>query len=430
MKYFYKQLIIICIAFSCHITLAEEILVPKGSDIQLYIDHASQGDVLKLEDGVYPGNLLINKSLSLTGSHQAQIVGEKKGHTIKVDANDVVIQNISVLSSGLDLSTQDSGIFINQNRENVQVIDNHLEDNLIGVNLWGSLNSLVKGNRIIGQKFHRVNDRGNGVQVWNSPGSIVIKNHISYGRDGVFTNTSKNNTFSYNHFDHLRYSIHYMYTTNSEVSHNYSKNNKIGYALMFSSGLKVFNNISINDKERGIFSNFMNDSVLTDNIVIGPCKKALMIYNSNYNNMQNNHFELCDIGVHYTAGSQDNSFKNNSFIENHTQVKYVGTKVLEWSMAGVGNYWSDHAAFDLNTDGIADAVYRPNSISDQILWKNSNTKVLLNSPAIQLLKWSQSHFPALLPGGAKDSFPLLKPNKLIDYPSLMSQKPRLNRSQP
>jgi nitrous oxidase accessory protein len=422
-------LILISLTLVCFSVLAEEIIVPNGSGVQHQIDQARQGDVLKLEDGIYTGNLIINKALTLIGTHKAQIIGEKKGHTIKIDADDVIIKNITVKASGLDLSTLDSGIFVNQNINNVKIINNHIEDNLIGVNLWGSIDSLVIGNRIIGQKFHRVNDRGNGVQVWNSPGSIVTKNHISYGRDGVFTNTSKNNEFTYNHFDNLRYSIHYMYTTNSVVSHNYSKENKIGYALMFSSGLKVFNNISINDTERGIFSNFMNDSELTDNVVIGPCKKALMIYNSNYNNMKNNHFELCDIGVHYTAGSQDNSFRDNSFIENHTQVKYVGTKVLEWSKGGVGNYWSDHAAFDLNTDGIADAVYRPNSISDQILWKNSNTKVLLNSPAIQLLKWSQSHFPALLPGGAKDSFPLLKPSKRINYQNLMSQKPQTNKSQ-
>jgi len=415
---------------TCFSVLAEELFVSKNADLQQIIGLAIEGDVLKLEDGIYTGNIQITKPITLKGTHNAQIIGLKKGHTIKIDADNVIIEGITVKASGLDLSTLDSGIFINQNINNVKILNNHIEDNLIGVNLWGSTNSLVEGNRIIGQKFHRVNDRGNGVQVWNSPGSVVTRNHISYGRDGVFTNTSKNNEFTYNHFDNLRYSIHYMYTTNSVVSHNYSKENKIGYALMFSSGLKVFNNISINDTERGIFSNFMNDSQLTDNVVIGPCKKALMIYNSNYNDMQNNHFELCDIGVHYTAGSQDNSFKNNSFIENHTQVKYVGTKVLEWSKGGVGNYWSDHAAFDLNTDGIADAVYRPNSISDQILWKNSNTKVLLNSPAIQLLKWSQSHFPALLPGGAKDSFPLLKPTKLVNYQLVMSQKPKLKPLKP
>jgi nitrous oxidase accessory protein len=399
---------------------AKQIEVHNGDDLQALIDAATDGDVLLLQGGNYQGNLLINHQLTLTGAQQAQIIGDKTDNTIKIMADNVVIENLIIKGSGLDLSVQNSGIFVNKNTRGVIVRDNHLEDNLIGVYLWGSIDSLVANNRIIGQKFHRVNDRGNGVQIWNSPGSIVTGNHISFGRDGIFTTTSKNNQFTHNYFDNLRYSIHYMYTVNSVVSFNYSKQNKIGYALMFSDGLTVNNNVSINDTERGIFSNFMNKSSLTGNIVLGPSKKCFMLYNSNYNNMQTNHFEQCNIGVHYTAGSQDNSFSGNSFINNHKQVKYVGSKFLEWSKDGKGNYWSDHAAFDLNTDGIADAVYRPNYITDQILWRNSNTKVLLNSPAIQILKWSQSYFPALLPGGAQDSYPLLKPLTEVDYEKLMS----------
>ncbi len=402
---------------------AKQIDVCPDDNLQNIIEHSENGDIIHLQDGNYNGNLIIEKSITLTGTHQAKVIGNRDDNTIKIMTDNVTIQNISVYHSGLDLSVQNSGIFINKNTKNVVVKNNHVEDNLIGIYLWGSIDSLVEGNRIIGQKFHRINDRGNGVQVWNSPGSIVTHNHISYGRDGIFTTTSRNNEFTYNYFDNLRYSIHYMYTRNSTISHNYSVKNKIGYALMFSDGLTVENNTSVNDIERGIFSNFLNKSTLTNNIVLGPCKKGLMLYNSNYNTMKNNHFEQCDIGVHYTAGSQDNHFSGNSFIQNHTQVKYVGTKYLEWSTNKKGNYWSDHAAFDLNTDGIADAVYRPNSITDQILWRNSNTKVLLNSPAIQILKWSQSYFPALLPGGAQDSYPLLKPLFTIDYASVLSKQP-------
>ena len=403
--------------------IAKDLEINKQSELQQKIDKANNGDIINLQDGIYNGNIIINKSITLTGSHNAKIIGDRTTNTIKIMADDVVIKNLTIRGSGLDLSKQDSGIFIDQNKKNITIINNHLEDNLIGIYLWGSIKSRIENNRIIGQKFHRINNRGNGIQIWNSPGSVITKNHISYGRDGIFTTTSRDNEFTYNHFDNLRYSIHYMYTKDSIISNNYSKQNKIGYAMMFSSGLTVKNNVSINDTERGLFSNFMNDSLLTGNIVLGPCKKGLMIYNANYNTFKNNHFEKCDIGVHYTAGAQNNAFSGNSFIDNHTQVKYVGTKFLEWSIDKEGNFWSDHTAFDLNVDGIADTVYRPNSITDQILWKNNNTKVLLNSPAIQILKWSQSYFPALLPGGAQDSFPLLKPVKKIEYQSILSQQP-------
>ena len=72
-----------------------------------------------------------------------------------------------------------------------------------------------------------------------------------------------------------------------------------------------------------------------------------------------------------------------------------------------GNFWSDNAAFDLDGDGIVDRPYRPNDLVDQIVWRHPLAKLLLNSPATQVLRWGQSAFPALLPGGVTDSFPLV-----------------------
>ena len=59
----------------------------------------------------------------------------------------------------------------------------------------------------------------------------------------------------------------------------------------------------------------------------------------------------CDIGIHFTAGSEGNAMTGNAFIGNRTQVKYVGTRNIEWSFEGRGNFWSDHPVFDLNGDG-------------------------------------------------------------------------------
>ena len=89
-------------------------------------------------------------------------------------------------------------------------------------------------------------------------------------------------------------------------------------------------------------------------------------------------------------------------------MKYVGTRHIEWSRDGRGNYWSDNTAFDLDGDGIADQPYRPNDLVDQIVWRHPLAKLLLNAPALQVLRWSQSEFPALHPGGVTDSAPLMR----------------------
>ena len=46
---------------------------------------------------------------------------------------------------------------------------------------------------------------------------------------------------------------------------------------------------------------------------------------------------------------------------------------------------------------------------DEILWVNPNAKMLLNSPAVQVVRWAQAQFPAIYPGGVVDSAPLMAP---------------------
>jgi nitrous oxidase accessory protein len=387
------------------------IYITTSDKLPQIISNATNGDVFILKSGTYNGNLVINKEITLKGLN-ANIVGTGKGSVITINASNVTLDGLTISNSGIDLSSQDSAIFINKTSKNALIQNNKLFNNLIGIYLWGSTQSNVKNNKIVGLKDLRENERGNGIQLWNSPGSKISFNQISYGRDGIFSTTSNNNTFNNNIFKNLRYSIHYMYTNNSTITNNISIDNDIGYALMSSSGLKVTNNISINDKEHGLFANFLNDSKINGNVVLSGKNKCLFVYNSNFNTFNNNYFEQCQIGVNWTAGSNDNKFYGNAFIGNKKQVKYISTKNIEWSYNKKGNFWSDHNSYDFNNDNIADSVYKPNDITDKILWNYPNAVILLNSPVMQLLKFSSKHFPSLLPGGIVDSYPLMDKSKI------------------
>jgi len=266
---------------------------------------------------------------------------------------------------------------------------------------------------IIGSQFHRVNDRGNGVYLWNTPGSIIKDNIIRYGRDGIFVNASRNNVFSGNHMSNLRFAIHYMYANDSEVSNNISVNNHVGFALMFSDRIIARNNLSSGDEKRGLFFNFANYSVIEGNRVVGA-EKCVFIYNANFNQINKNSFEDCQIGIHFTAGSEKNEIYDNAFINNRSQVKYVGTRYIEWSKQGRGNFWSDNVAFDIDDNGIADQTYKPNDLVDQLVWRHPLAKLLLNSPSVKILKWAQSEFPGIHPGGVTDSAPLMRPSFTLE----------------
>ena len=303
---------------------------------------------------------------------------------------------------------KNSGVFVDRDADRTRIEDNVLEDNLISIYLDGPRDAVVRGNRIQGLRRLRLSERGPAVSLWNTPGSQIIDNDIRSGRDGVFSVASKQNVVRGNTFHDVRFAVHLMYTNDTEIAGNVSAGNAVGYVLMYSDRLSVHDNVSDGDRDHGLLFNYANGSRIEDNVV-RDSEKCMFIYNANKNRFSGNWFEGCQIGVHFTAGSERNEITNNGFVNNRIQVMYVGTRLLDWSVQGRGNYYSDNPAFDLNGDGIADTAYRPNDLMDQVIWRAPAAKMLLNSPAVQVVRWAQAQFPAIHPGGVVDTAPLMTP---------------------
>jgi len=377
--------------------------------LQIAIDEAAAGAVLHLEPGNHTGPATIRKSLTIEGSDGAVIAGRNSGSIVTVDAPDVSIRNLTITGSGIRLDELNAGIFLSKNAKGAVVEHNQLLENIVGIYVHGAADAVVRDNIIVGRQDLRMSEAGNGIHVWNAPGAQIIGNDIRFGRDGIYVISSKRNVFRGNRMRDLRYAVHYMYTNDSEISGNISEGNHAGFAIMYSDRLKVDGNLSTGDRDKGLFFNTANSSDIGDNVVKAAPEKCVFLYAANKNWFHDNWFEGCEIGIHFTAGSERNRIAGNAFIGNKTQVKYVGTRHLDWSDKGRGNYWSDNPAFDLNGDGIADTAYKPNDIVDEVLWVNPNAKMLLNSPAVQVVRWAQAQFPALYPGGVIDSAPLMTP---------------------
>lgn len=409
----FATLLVVTLLSSAAPLWAERIVVTSAGgetaskNLSLAVANAAAGDDIIVQAGRYAGPLMIDKPLSLHGETGAIIDGRAKGSVITIAAADVLIKTLTVTNSGRSHETIDAGIKLTKKATNARVLDNVISGNLVGIDIHGARNALVKGNRIEGLRLARMNDRGNGIYVWNAPGSVVENNEIRYGRDGIFSNTSRKNTYRGNLMRDLRFAIHYMYTNDSLIEGNVSIGNHLGFAMMYSDRIVARDNISVNDRDHGVMLNYTNQSDIFANFVTGGTNKCAFVYNSHRNLLADNIFQGCDIGVHFTAGSERNTITRNAFVGNRTQVKYVGTKDVEWSFEGTGNYWSDHPAFDLDGDARADSIYRPNDLMDHILWSQPAAKLLLGAPAVQLVRWSQEQFPATKTGGIVDSHPLI-----------------------
>ena len=418
---------------------AEEVQLPPGSDVQAALDRAADGDIVVLQSGEHRGGVKITRAITLQGADGAVLNGDGRGSVVTVSAPDAVVDGLTIKGSGRNLQAMDSGVFLERTAKRAVVSDNRIVGNLFGVYVHGAEGALVRSNTIIGMQGGRTSEAGNGVSVWNAPGAEIRDNDFQFGRDGIFVITSRRNVLAGNRFRNLRFAVHYMYGNEGEIRDNASVENHVGYALMFSSRLIVTGNSSDRDRDHGLLFNYANGSQIEGNTVRGGMRsgndqvyddehggmmkttstqvagrdhgpeKCVFIYNANANKFIGNWFAGCEIGVHFTAGSERNEIVGNAFVGNRHQVKYVGTRFLDWSVDGRGNYWSDNPAFDLDGDGVADTAYRPNDIIDKVLWTSPAAKILINSPAVQVIRWAQAQFPALYPGGVVDSHPLMAP---------------------
>ncbi|KXF76452.1 carbohydrate-binding protein [Paramesorhizobium deserti] len=425
---------------------AARIEVPASAEpLQAVIDRAAEDDVVVLLRGNHQGPVEIGKKLTLDGEPGARILGSGAGSVVVVKAENVIVRNLEISGSGRDLEAMDAGVFVTKTAHGSMVENNDIVGNLYGVYLHGARDAVARGNRITGIREGRSNEAGNGISVWNALGAKVIGNDIRFGRDGIYVVSSRHNLFEGNRFRDLRFAIHYMYTNDSEIRDNRSESNAVGFAIMYSNRLTIAGNSSRGDRDHGLLLNYANGSEISGNVVIGRLQsaerwknagrlagahapaaadqdagpaqpaggmrlgpqKCVFMYNANKNRFHGNRFEGCEIGIHFTAGSEGNAIFGNAFIANQTQVKYVGTRNLDWSSDGRGNFWSDNPAFDLDGDGLADNPYRPNDLVDKVLWTAPRAKILLTSPATQVIRWAQAQFPAVLPGGVVDSHPLM-----------------------
>ena len=208
---------------------------------------------------------------------------------------------------------------------------------------------------------------------------------------------------------------------------------RAGFALMSSKRLTITGNSSTNSEDYGFLLNFITQSTFNGNTiknvwtkaehkVLGRYGKGLFVYNSGYNTITNNHIENAEIGIHLTAGSEKTKVYGNSFVNNPIQVKYVVNREEEWSKNGQGNYWSNYLGWDMNNDSIGDVTFEPNDGIDKLVWQYPEMKMIMDSPAIIILRWVQRQFPILKPPGVKDSFPLMLEPKAVLAPQIVSQR--------
>ena len=364
----------------------------NASYLQDVINKAKSGSKLELPNGVYKGNIVINKPLIIEGQSKKSIIrGDGNGTVITITSPFVTIKNLTIENSGSEHERVDAGVAIKK-AHHCSVLNCIIKNSLFGIDLQEVSDSNISYNYISSKPFE-LGLRGDAIRLWYSNDNILTHNHITKSRDFVVW-YSHGNLIENNYGEYGRYSLHFMYTGKNIVKNNTFKHNSVGIFFMYSkdtiaTGNRVEN--SIGTTGLGIGLKDCSNYTIKDNKILYNAR-GLYIDRSPFepgtkNYIYNNLILYNSEGVHFHSLSLHNIFKGNIIkgnIESVVNDSY-NTKVTQnvWD----GNYWGDYEGFDKDGDGIGDTPYSVYYYADKIWMLNPNAKFFYGSPVISILNF-------------------------------------------
>ncbi len=389
-----------------------EIPSPGFPTLQAGLLSARPGDVLRLAPGSYPGPVVVNKPVTLAprigAEGQVVLEGGGKGRVVEVRAPGVTLRGLTVRGSGDDIEETDACIYVHGAAAGVHIAGNTLEKCLFGIWVHGSAAPRIEDNRISGIVKPIFSDQGNGINLWNVKKALVRGNEIRGVRDGIYLSVSNDSVVRDNLMYRLRFGIHFMYNDRNRIEQNVICRSLAGLALMFSKRLEIRGNLALDNRDYGILFRTILESRIVANRARGN-GKGFFINDSSFNEITGNHLEGNAIGVHLTAGSEDNQVHGNNFVANFNQVRFTWSKVIRWDHQGRGNYWSDYLGWDIDHDGKGDRIYHASSRIDRLMFRYPQMRLLAHGPVVQLMQALEARMPVLRPPSIVDRHPAMRP---------------------
>jgi nitrous oxidase accessory protein len=339
----------------------------------------------------------------LTGRPGAIVDAGGEGTAIQVDADDVTVRGLIIRATGASLDRENAGLSVNGSR--AVLTDNVLEDVLFGIFLRASDDSTVSRN-VVGAKAVDLGRRGDGIRLWESHRTEVSDNRVVDGRDVVLW-FSDDLVVTGNEVTGGRYGLHFMYSDSAAVEGNRLVGNSVGAFLMYSRDLVFSDNVLANNNGPSGYGLGLKDmdGVSADGNRFVGNRVGVYLDNSPwsydvYQHFTHNLVAYNEIGVSFLPSVQRNRFSENAFIDNAEQVGVQGGGTLmgnEWSIGGVGNYWSDFAGYDADGDGIGDVPYRLDELYSTLTDTHPELRFFGETPSAKAISFAGEMFPVFRP---------------------------------
>jgi nitrous oxidase accessory protein len=383
---------------------------PGDSSLASALERAADGDVIRVRGGVYHGNLVLNRPVTLMGEGRPVIRGSGAGSVVTINAPGCVLSGFRIEHSGASLISEDSGILLRSGQN--QLIGNELGDVLFGIYFYRAHDNLVRDNVVRGRIEIGAGERGAGLHLWDSHRNTIDANTVSGARDGMYIQNANGNVIRRNRVSNVRYGLHYMSSDDNVFEDNAFDNNVAGAAIMYSNRIRLRRNRFVHNRGFSSFGILFQDStgLLAEHNIVSDNAVGLFLEAVRGSIFRANLVANNDTAVEIFASSDRNEFTRNNFIANLTPIRVIGrATTTRWSSRGQGNYWSDYDGYDLDGNGVGDVPHHIRNLYERMESDLPRLRLYFDSPSARALVAAERAFPIMRTSMERDEHPLMKP---------------------
>jgi nitrous oxidase accessory protein len=373
-----------------------------ANTLQETINTAPLGATLKLPSGIYKGNIVISKPLTLVGKEDGVIIdGQGVGVVITINSSNVTLKNITITNSGNEMYNLDSAIFVEKS-ENIKIDNCKILNSLYGINMLMVENSIITNN-FITSKDYAISLKGDAFKIWHSHNNIISNNTIDKARDATL-NYSNNNKIINNLITNSRFGMNISHSKDNIIKDNTFKYNSVSLMLMMTQNTKATNNIIQSSKGAagiGVMIKGGSNLIFKNNLLRYNAKG--MYIDSKWTEMgmkryiTNNEISYNKEAIHFHLTIRNNTFTNNKFVGNIDDIVKSTAGFKTKSNIVENNYWDRYTGFDKNGDNIGDTSHNIYQYADRLWQYNNKVKFFYASPIMALLDFLAQVAPFIEP---------------------------------
>ena len=373
-----------------------------SNPLQKAIDHASPYSTIRLSKGVYIGNIIINKPLTIIGKEQGvTIKGDGNGTIIKINSSLVILKNLTIIHSGDKFYNIDSSIKMNHCQK--CVIDRCIiKDTLYGIDMSMVSESNITNNYITSNNKD-IEFRGNALKLYYSHNNLFLNNQIEKVKD-ITLNYSNHNIFRDNRVVNSRFATHLSLSHSNSFENNYYQYNSVAIMIMGGRDTKIINNQILSSKGTagiGVVINGVSNFRFEKNRVKFNAKGLYIEGGEKTKGMKryiiDNEISYNKEAIHFHQSIKDNTIINNKIVGNIEDIVKDIPSQINSSNKIEYNYWDKYEGFDSNGDNIGDTPHRVYQYADSLWEYNHKVKFFYASPIMSLLNFISRLAPFIEP---------------------------------